>query len=285
MKFVSETNGKNLLHIAAGFAAALLLANMAAAQTTPGPSDAALLKAPADVAFSTSTFSTSLPDAPAPAASTPTAANSEDAASMNSASGYTDSTHLLLATSNSRYSTVLIPGETRVPFTVRQKFIYSMLETIAPEDVVFFTLGAGYTHLVNGDPKYGTDGNGFGEREGTSALRVASIHFIGDGVLASALHQDPRYFALGPGHSFLQRTGRVLVSAVTSHSDRDGHLEPDYSGLTARAATAAMTVAYYPQVSATGTIAVETFGYSLLGDMAGDALLEFVPELLGKHKH
>jgi hypothetical protein len=221
-----------------------------------------------------------MPDAPQPNSAAVNNAGAGANLIGPSASGDTNAAQLFLFTSNSRYNTELKPGEKRVPFSVREKFIYSIRESISTEEVFVFTLGAGYNHFINGNPRYGTDGNGFGERVGTSALREASVHILGDGVMASALHQDPRYFTVGRGHPFIDRVKHVVASAVTSHSDRDGHVQPDYSGMTGRAATAAMTLAYYPHVSATNTIAAETFGYSLLGDMAGNALLEFLPDFL-----
>lgn len=221
-----------------------------------------------------------LPNAPQPNASA-----SAVAAGDASDPGGSDVGWFFLATSGSKYSEVLNPGEKRVPFTVREKFIYSVRESVDTEEFIVVMGSAGYDHLVNNDPKYGTDGNGFGERVGTTALREASVHLLGDFAFASVLHQDPRYFREGPGKPFMRRVKHVIVSCVTSHSDRDGHLQPDYSGLTARAATAAMTVLYFPHVSATNTIAAETFGYSVLGDMAGNAVLEFLPDFLHPKKN
>jgi hypothetical protein len=191
---------------------------------------------------------------------------------------------VLLSSSKSKYSTVLKPGQTRVPYTAKEKFIFAVRESVSPEQAFVVTLGAGYNQLINGNPHYGTDSNGFGEREGTSALREASNHLLGDGLFASAFHQDPRYFRDGNGVPFKARAKHVLVSAVTSHADSDGHLQPDYSGLLGRASTAAMTVTYYPHVSATPDIAAETFGYSILGELAGNAFLEFWPDIIHRHQ-
>jgi hypothetical protein len=242
------------------FACSLGAAQIAVAQSNPVLAAAALPNAPQPMA----------------AASMMAAADAVEPVDM----GGSDVSGFFLATSGSKYSTVLNPGQKRVPFTVREKFIYSASESVDTEEFIIVMASAGYDHLVNNDPKYGTDGNGFGERVGTTALREASVHLLGDFAFASVLHQDPRYFRVGPGKSFVRRLKYVIASAVTSHSDRDGHLQPDYSGITARAATAAMTLTYYPHVSATNTIAAETFGYSLLGDMAGNALLEFLPDFL-----
>jgi hypothetical protein len=89
---------------------------------------------------------------------------------------------------------------------------------------------------------------------------------------------------MGPGYGFTQRVKHVIVATVTSHSDRDGHTQVDYSGLLGRSTTSAMTLLYYPHVSATGVIATETFGYSLLGELGGNSFLEFWPDIV-QHFH
>jgi hypothetical protein len=221
-----------------------------------------------------------VPDAPQPIASaSPTRVDG----SASDPDG-SDVRQFFLATGGSRYSTALNPDEKRIPFTVREKFIYSIHESVDMDEFVVLVVGSGFNHLVNGNPHYGTDGNGFGERVGAAALRHTSIHLMGDGMFASVLHQDPRYFRIGAGQPFKQRAKHVFVSAFTSHSDRDGHVQPDYSGLTARAASAAMTLTYYPHISATGPGAVTTFGYSLVREMAADTFLEFMPDLLHPQK-
>jgi hypothetical protein len=223
-----------------------------------------------------------LPDAPLPAE----AASSSDAGSPTSLAADDDSAdapHFLLSSSQSKYSTVVKPGQDRVPFTAKEKFIFSMRESVSPEQAFVVTLSAGYNHLIDGNPHFGSDGNGFGEREGSAALREASVHLLGDGVFATAFHQDPRYFRVGPGTRFSRRVRHVLIASVTSHADSDGRLQPDYSGLLGRAVTAGETLGYYPHVSATGKIAAETFGYSVLGEVAGNGFLEFWPDLVHRH--
>jgi hypothetical protein len=109
------------------------------------------------------------------------------------------------------------------------------------------------------------------------------MHILGDGVFASAFHQDPRYFRAGKGTSFTSRLKHVIVSTGTSHADSDGRMQLDYSGLLGRASGAALTTLYYPRVSATASIAAQTFGYSLLGELGGNAFLEFWPDIIHRH--
>lgn len=187
---------------------------------------------------------------------------------------------VFLASSNSKYSTVVKPGQKVVPFTPKEKMIFSLRESVSTEQLFVVTLSGGYNHLIDGNPHFGSDANGFGERVGSAALREASIHIQGDGIAASIFHQDPRYFRQGKGRPFKQRVGHVFASVVTSHADSDERLQPDYSGITGRAATAIETLGYYPHTSAKASVATESFGYSFLGELGGNAFLEFWPDIL-----
>jgi hypothetical protein len=227
-------------------------------------------------------LSMAVPDAPRPVSAVPV--ESPTSVTETSSADWSERT-ILLSSSKSKYSTVLKPGQERIPYTVEEKFLFSLRESVSPEQAFVVTLSAGYNHLIDGNPHFGSDEEGFGEREGSAALREFSVHLLGDGLFASAFHQDPRYFRQGYGVPFKKRVQHVFVSAVTSHADSDGRLQPDYSGLLGRAVTAGETIGYYPHVSANGRVAAETFGYSILGGLGGNAFLEFWPDILHRHAH
>jgi hypothetical protein len=59
----------------------------------------------------------------------------------------------------------------------------------------------------------------------------------------------------------------------------------NYSLLAGYGAAAAMTMAYYPHVSSGGGRAAITYGYSLLGNVAGNQFHEFWPDVRRKLFH
>jgi hypothetical protein len=55
----------------------------------------------------------------------------------------------------------------------------------------------------------------------TSMLRSASVRVFSDGVLASAFHQDPRYYRIGEG-SVIHRGLRSALQALVRRGDDGG---------------------------------------------------------------
>jgi len=240
-------------------------------EMAPEDEQVARLRMPAEV------DAAALPNAPEPAAT------AEPAPLLDGPESAPRNYTLFLSSSASKYTTVVRPGEKRAPFTVREKFIFAARETVSPEQFFTVPFGAGYSQLLNGNPKFGTNSAGYGERVGVAAFREASDHFLSDAVYASTFRQDPRYFRDGPMVPFKTRVRHLLISVVTSHADSDGRLEPDYSGLLGRASTAYLTEYIYPHVSANNRVAAETFGYSILGELGGNIFLEFWPDVIHPH--
>jgi hypothetical protein len=193
--------------------------------------------------------------------------------------------YFLLSSRQSKYSTTIKPGQPFIPFTVKEKFIYSIRESTSPEAFFVIFASAGYNHLIDGNPHAGSDSAGFGERVGYVALRNTSTHILSDGILASAFHQDERYFRMGPGNTFGHRTKHAVIATFTAHRDRDATAVFDYAGILGRAGSAFLTRAYYPHVSATVPVAAGTFGYSIAGELAGNLFLEFWPDVVSKLTH
>src|SRR5580658_2185537 len=91
-----------------------------------------------------------LPNAPLPMPSATGAAIPDAAPTGVSADSNVQ--QFFLATSGSRYSTVLNPGEKRVPFTVGEKFIYSARESVDTEEFLTVMVSSGFNHLIDGNP-------------------------------------------------------------------------------------------------------------------------------------
>jgi len=225
-----------------------------------------------------------LPDAPSPAAAQQQTTGQPNVA-QKTVQKIDNGFYFLLSSKQSRYSTTIKPGEEFVPFTVKEKFIYSLRESVSPEAFFVIFASAGYNHLIDGNPHAGSDSAGFGERVGYVALRNTSTHILSDGILASAFHQDERYFRMGPGNSIGKRAKHAIVDTFIAHRDRDATAQFDYSGILGRAGSAFLTRAYYPHVSATVPVAAGTFGYSIAGELAGDLFLEFWPDVVSKLTH
>jgi hypothetical protein len=143
-----------------------------------------------------------------------------------------------------KYAQVIEPEETAQQFTSTDKMMFSFAEVARPITLLPALYSASYEQLFNTDPKYGHDAGAFGEKFGASMLRSASVRVFSDGILASAFHQDPRYYRVGEG-SFIHRGLRSAMQALVRRGD-GGASQINFSGIGGRAAAAALTVTYYP---------------------------------------
>ena len=139
---------------------------------------------------------------------------------------------------------------------------------------------AGYEQIFNSDPKYGHDAGAFGEKFGAAMLRSASVRVFSDGILAEAFHQDPRYYRIAYG-SFIRRSLLSAGQALIRRGD-DGSDQFNYSGISGRAAAAALVVTYYPEPSITARVVGLTFLTSIATDAGGNLVLEFLPNIIRK---
>jgi hypothetical protein len=179
-----------------------------------------------------------------------------------------------------KYAQVIEPGQTAAQFTAPEKLLFSFTEVVRPITILPSLYSASYEQLFNSDPKYGHGAGAFGEKFGASMLRRASLRVFSDGVFASAFHQDPRYYRIAQG-SIFRRSLLSMRQAVIRRGD-DGENRFNYSGIAGRAASAALTVTYYPEPSVTAKVVGTTFLYSIATDAGGNLLLEFLPNMIRK---
>ncbi len=242
---------------------------------------------------------TALPDAPTPDAAVTTASEATYSSSVDSdvtnagqqARAQTPAEQpltglgkFLYPDTTGKYATVIQPGMAYQPLSPGEKFIYSVRESVVPGQLLISTVVGGVNHLWNSDPKYGTNSEAFGQRVGAAIALQASNHIISDGIYAAAFHQDERYFRIGRSKSGGTRVKGVIASIFMTRGN-NGHAEFDYSGILGRATGSALTMAYYPAVSANGTVAAKAFGYALLGELGANAYLEFWPDVWQKMFH
>jgi hypothetical protein len=179
-----------------------------------------------------------------------------------------------------RYAQVIEPGQAAYRFTRTDKLIFSFTGVVRPITVLPGLYSAGYEQLFNSNPKYGHDAGAFGEKLGAAMLRSASVRVFSDGILAGALHQDPRYYRIA--HGTILHRGLLAARAAVIRRGDDGANHLNTSGIGGRALAAALTVTYYPEPSITAVDVTSTFLVSIATDAGGNLVLEFLPSLLHK---
>jgi len=182
------------------------------------------------------------------------------------------------------YLTVEDPRQKVTPLTVKQKFGLFAKETFDPFTFVSSAAGAALSQIDNDNPKYGHGAGPYAERFGAAVGDVTTQNFFSDAVLASLLHEDPRYFRKGPEFGAWYRVGYALSRVVITRTDR-GSDRFNYSGMLGMGLGIGLSNAYYPDSSVTGEEVATRFGTSLLANALGNLLPEFWPDFHEKFFH
>jgi hypothetical protein len=134
---------------------------------------------------------------------------------------------------------------------------------------------AGFEQSQNEFSGYGQGAKGFAKRFGASYGDGFNSMMIGDAILPSLLHQDPRYLYKGTG-SIRSRALYAIASVVICKGD-NGHWQPNYSNVFGNLAAAGISNLYYPSTNRDG--AQLTIDNSLLATASG-ALGSLLEEFL-----
>ena len=131
-----------------------------------------------------------------------------------------------------------------VPLTANHKFELAFKTLTDPGTFFFAGVVSGIAQAQNSFPGYGQGTAGYAKRFGATYLDTFDGAMIGNAMLPSILHQDPRYFRKGTGN-FGSRFGYALLSTFRCKSD-SGHWQPSYSNLLGNFAAGAVSNLYYP---------------------------------------
>lgn len=171
------------------------------------------------------------------------------------------------------------PGQSAPRLTAQDKVSLGLEQSFTLFSAVGWIASAGYSHVTNGSPNYGTDSGAFGERLGATALRSTTQNIFSNAVFAPIFHDDPRYYKLGRSHKLIERVVHSVIRPLVGRSD-DGRTRPNYSLLSGNLAGAILTNAYYPKPNRGVTETMETFGASLSGSAVGYVVTEFLDDAL-----
>jgi hypothetical protein len=171
-----------------------------------------------------------------------------------------------------------------VSLTAGQKMRLAFRSSIDPVTFGVAFLVAGYHEGMHDDVGFPWGIKGYGERSGAAYLDAFDGGMIGNGILPSILHQDPRYFRLGHGTT----THRLLYSLATNvicKHDNTGKWEPNYSNVSGNIIAGAISNYYYPP-SGSGVEQTFTNGMIVTAEGGfGSIFQEFWPDVSRKLFH
>jgi hypothetical protein len=125
---------------------------------------------------------------------------------------------------------------------------------------------------------------GWGKRLGATLADTESRRFIQNFVLATALHQDPRYFP-SEKNGLVARAWYAATRVLVTRDDY-GRVVLNSSELMGASLVSSLQDAYYPRPDRTFGATLNRFEGSLSSDATSNILKEFTPDLKRLfHKH
>lgn len=159
------------------------------------------------------------------------------------------------------------------PLTTKMKFHLAFKDLTHPIFLARVAFIASLQQMRN-SPDFGQGAEGYGKRVGVSAADAFSESVIGNALLPSLLHQDPRYFYHGDGTK-KSRLIHAISSPFVCPGD-NGKMQPNVSMWGGALASAAISNAYYPQTDRTAGRVFRTFGMDMGLHVGMSVLQEFV---------
>ena len=173
-----------------------------------------------------------------------------------------------------RFTKYIQPGQVAVKLSGFDKVLLGIRHSTSSFAAATWVVSAGYEQVLNSRPNYGETVQGFAQRVGAAAARNVSEGVFSDSVLAPVLHEDPRYYKLGPGHPLNVRLKHALLQPLFTRTD-SGARTINFAQIGGNLAGAGLTDAYYPPINRTTGATLITFGTSMGGGAVGYLFNEF----------
>ena len=172
-----------------------------------------------------------------------------------------------------------VDARVTTPLTVRQKWELAFRESVDPFNIVSAGIGAAFSQDGNQTPKYGEGGRAFGQRYAAALADMTTQNVFSAGVLATVLHQDPRYFRMGPEGGGIPKRVVYSLSRLFIARQDNGKATFNTCGIGGMILGIAASNLYYPAASENGEVMVGRLTTSLFSGLTGNLMSEFAPDL------
>jgi len=179
------------------------------------------------------------------------------------------------------YQTVRESHRLIAPLTPREKWDLAWKEIEDPFNNASAVFTAAFAQMNNQTPRYGEGWAAYGKRAGAALGDFDSQNVFSAGLFACLLHQDPRYFRMGPELGFVRRVAYSISRLGVARQD-SGKLAFNASNIFGIILGIAASNAYYPASSRNGDVMVGRLGTSLMGGVVGNLMSEFWPDVQKK---
>jgi hypothetical protein len=167
--------------------------------------------------------------------------------------------------------------------SAREKFELFVDNSISLHTITWAALTSAVSQADNSPTGFGQGWDAYAERFGSSMGREASSEFFGTFVLASALHQDPRFYPdANPtfGHAVKHSVQRIFITR-----NDDGRNVANISGLAGPLMAEGLANVYWPERNRTVGDTFFRYGLDLATKAGGNMLREYWPVFYGKMHH
>jgi hypothetical protein len=133
------------------------------------------------------------------------------------------------------------------PFGTRQKFKLAANNSASVSTIAQALVAAGFSQAINSVPGYGQGVDGYAKRFGADMARSASDNLFGTFLIASAFHEDPRFYVkrgLSPKQSLEYAAQRLVYTRSDS-----GERVINFDGLLGPLASEGLANTYYPKTN------------------------------------
>ena len=171
-----------------------------------------------------------------------------------------------------------------VSLTAGQKMKLAFRSATDPVAFGIAFIVAGEHEAFDDDKGFGWGWEGYGKRSGAAYLDAFDGAIIGNGILPSILHQDPRYFRLGHG-TVKHRLLYALATNVICKHDNTHKWQPNYSNVGGNIISGLISNLYYPSGDS-GIGQTFTNGLTVTAEGGlGSVFQEFWPDISRKYFH
>jgi hypothetical protein len=171
-----------------------------------------------------------------------------------------------------------------VSLTPAEKFRLDFRSIRDPYTFAISTIVAGLGEAEGSNSGFGWGPEGFTKRAAAAYADNVIGNTLGNAVLPSLLHQDPRYFRLGRGSAGHRLLYAFATSFICKH-DNTGKWEPNYSNVLGNMIGGEISTLYYPKSKSDPTQAIETGLTVTFEGTFGATLQEFWPDISRKFLH
>jgi hypothetical protein len=170
------------------------------------------------------------------------------------------------------------------PLTTGMKFHMAYKSITNPVFFARTAAWAGVQQAADTPGQWQQGAKGYGKRLGAGFADATTEGLIGNAILPSLLHQDPRYFYQGSG-TRKSRAFHAILAAFICKGD-NGTTQPNYSTWGGSLISSSIALSYYPSSDRNAQHVFKNFGIGMGLHVAGGLAQEFIlNKFTSKGKH